>query len=73
MDVRGGRPVDQQAEQSRAAVVAANVHQPLARVDLDEVEIDDHLTFAGLQRLADDLALRVDDGGVRAPPRLTLI
>ncbi len=47
MDVRGGRPIDQQAEQFGAAVVVARVHEPLAGVDLGEVEVSDDVTLAG--------------------------
>jgi hypothetical protein len=67
MDVRGGRPIDQQAEQLGAAVVTARVHESFAGVDLGEVEISDHFAFASLERLADDLAVRAHDGGAMTP------
>src|SRR5262245_54135201 len=66
MHVRRGRPIDQQAEQLGAAVVTARVHEPLAGVDLSEVKICNHFAFTGLERPADDLAIRVRNGGEAA-------
>src|SRR5438445_13331978 len=57
------RTVDQEAEQFRAAVVTARVHQALALVDDPEIEIGDDLAFARSQRCADEFTLWRDDCG----------
>ena len=66
MDVRRGRAVDQQTEQFGTAVVAARVHEPLAQGDLGEIKICDHFAFTGLERPADDLAVRIRNGSEEA-------
>ena len=66
VDVRSGRTIDEQAEQFGAAVVTARVHEPLAGIDLSEVEIRNHVAFAGFERSADYPAVRVRDGGEAA-------
>src|SRR3954471_8457605 len=66
MNVGGGRAVDQQAEQLRAAVVAARIHLPLPLVDQSEIEIGDHHAFAGTQRLTHQYAFGGDDRGEAA-------
>src|SRR4051794_27882309 len=66
MDLRRGRPFNQQAEQFGATVVTARVHDPFAGVDLSEVKICNHLAFTSCERLADDLALWIDNGGEAA-------
>ena len=43
------RAVDQQAEQFRATVVAARIHQPLPLVDQAEIEIGDQHAFTRTQ------------------------
>jgi hypothetical protein len=43
--------------------VTARVHEPLAGVDLGEIKVCDHFAFTSRERLADDLAFRVHDGG----------
>ena len=58
MDMGDGRAIDQQAEQFRAAVVAARIHLPLALIDQSEIEIGDHHAFTGTQRLAHQFAFR---------------
>ena len=60
------RAVDGQAEQFRPAVVAARVHQLLAPVDQREIEIGDHLAFAGTYRFADQFTFGRDDRGEAA-------
>jgi hypothetical protein len=47
MDVWHRRAVDQQAAQFRATVVTASVHEPVAGIDLGEVEIGDHFAVHG--------------------------
>src|SRR5687767_11374945 len=58
MNVRRGRPIDQEAEQFRTAVMTARVHEPLAGVDLGEVQIRDHVAFTSRERSADEPAIR---------------
>src|SRR5262245_23638168 len=57
------RAIDPDAEKLRTAVVPASVDQALARLDQRKVEIGDDFTFPAPERLANDLAFRVDDGG----------
>ena len=52
MQVGGRRAIDQEAEQFRATIVAAQIHHPLALIDLAEIEIGNHLAFTRTQRLA---------------------
>jgi hypothetical protein len=52
-----------QAESSGAAVVTARIHQPLADIDLSEIQIGGHIAFAGGNGLSDDLAFRIGNGG----------
>src|SRR5262245_5806613 len=66
MDVRRGRPIDQQAEQLGAAVVTTRVHEPFARVDLNEVEICNRIAFTGFDGPGDEPAIRADNGGEAA-------
>src|SRR3954463_15837786 len=66
MHVGGGSAVDQQAEQLRAAVVAARIHQPLPPVDHPEIEISYHRGNACAPRLAHQFAFRGDDRGEAA-------
>jgi hypothetical protein len=66
LDARRGRTVDQQAEQFGTTVVAARVHEPLAQGDPGEIEIRDHFVFTRLEWLADDLAVRMRNGGEEA-------
>jgi hypothetical protein len=54
VDIRRGHPVDQQAEQFRAAVMTSRIHQPLAGVDLGKVEISDYFAFTNLERSVND-------------------
>src|SRR3954463_14050062 len=57
------RAIDEQAEQFRAAVVAAGVHLRLALVDQREVKVCDHLAFAETDWLPEQFAHRRDDCG----------
>ena len=66
MDMGSRRAIDQQAEQFRAAVVAARIHHSLAPVDQGEIEIGNHHAFTGTQGLAQQFAFRRDDRGKAA-------
>ncbi len=50
VNVRGGGAVDQETEQFRPAVVAAQVHQLLALVNQGEVEVAINHAFSGQAR-----------------------
>src|SRR5512142_2700691 len=60
------RAVDQQAEQFRATVVAARIHQPLPLVDQAEIQVGDQHAFTRTQGRAEQFALRGDDRGEAA-------
>src|SRR5262245_29615833 len=66
MDVRRRRPIDQEAEELGAAVVATRIHESLARVDLSEVEVCDCLAFTGREGAGDEPSIRADNGGEAA-------
>src|SRR4249919_370371 len=67
MEVRRRGAIDQEAQQFGAVVVTDRVHQQLATVDQGEIEVGDDFAFALAEWLADQHALRRDDGREAAP------